>query len=283
VYMDSMFKDATAFDQDLGSWDVSALKNASSMFNGVKLSPVNYDALLIGWEAQALRSGVTFSGGNSTYCLGESARANMISADQWTITDGGKDCNPLTVKKVFQSQAKYDGWVLESSEFSRKGGTKNNLDQVLQVGDNAQDKQHRVILSFYTGAIPDNAVITKVILKVKKAGVVGTDPMNTHKSLVVDIKKGKFYTLPALQINDFQTKANKYEIGKFSKKLFSGWYKAVLNSVTFPYINKTGRTQLRLRFLMDDNDNNVADILKLYSGNAVKADRPQLIVRYQVP
>ena len=278
-----MFKDATAFDQDLGSWDVSALKNASSMFNGVKLSPVNYDALLIGWEARALRSGVTFSGGNSTYCLGESARANMISADQWTITDGGKDCSPLTVKKVLQSQAKYDGWVLESGEFSGKGGTKNNLDQVLRVGDNAQDKQHRVILSFYTGAIPDNAVITKVILKVKKAGVVGTDPMNTHNSLVVDIKKGKFYTLPALQMQDFQAVPDKYNVGKFPTTLYSGWYRSVLYTGAYPYINVKGRTQLRLRFLLDDNDNNFADILKLYSGNAVLADRPKLIVRYYVP
>jgi len=49
------------------------------MFLHVALSTTNYDALLIGWDAQALQSGVTFSGGNSTYCFGESARQNMIA------------------------------------------------------------------------------------------------------------------------------------------------------------------------------------------------------------
>jgi hypothetical protein len=50
-----------------------------------------------------------------------------------------------------------------------------------------------------------------------------------------------------------------------------------------PYINVKGRTQLRLRFLLDDDDDHIADILKLYSGNAAKAKRPKLIVKYYVP
>jgi len=186
-------------------------------------------------------------------------------------------------RKTFRSQAKYDGWVLESGEFTKMGGTKNNLGKALLVGDNAQDKQYRVILSFGTAVLPDRAVITKVILKVKWAGVVGKNPMFTHNGLVVDIKKNKFFTLPALQINDFQAKANKLKAGKFSRKLYSGWYRSILYTGAYPYINVKGRTQLRLRFLLDDNNDNVADILKLYSGNAILANRPQLIVEYYVP
>ncbi|GAG56298.1 unnamed protein product, partial [marine sediment metagenome] len=41
---------------------------AADMFLGVKLSTQNYDALLIGWDAQTLQNDVTFNGGNSTYC-----------------------------------------------------------------------------------------------------------------------------------------------------------------------------------------------------------------------
>jgi hypothetical protein len=183
----------------------------------------------------------------------------------------------------FRSQPNYDGWVLESGELTNVGGTRNDTGKRLKVGDDDADRQYRTILSFGTAAIPDNAVITKVTLKVRMASVTGTDPMTTHNSLVVDIKKKYFYTLPLLQVQDFQAVPGKYKVGKFPTTPYSGWYQAVLYKGAFSYINKTGRTQLRLRFLMDDNDNNVADILKLYSGNAVKADRPQLIVRYQVP
>jgi len=188
-----------------------------------------------------------------------------------------------TGKRTFKSQPKYDGWVLESGEFSKIGGTKNNIGKILQVGDNIADKQFRVILSFGTSGLPDNAVITKVIVKVKKAGVVGTNPINTHNNLVVDIKRNKFFTLPALQANDFQAKPGKFKAGVFSKTLYSGWHRAVLFKGAHAYINKMGRTQLRIRFLLDDNDDNIADILKLFSGNAILANRPQLIVEYYLP
>jgi surface protein len=101
--MSYMFDRASAFDQNLGSWPVTALTNAAYMFRGVTLSTPNYDALLQGWNAQTLRSGVPFHGGNSQYCAGEAARAYIISTDNWSITDGGKHCPPaydfvITVK-----------------------------------------------------------------------------------------------------------------------------------------------------------------------------------------
>jgi len=71
------------------------------MFIRATLSTTNYDALLNGWDAQTLQSGVTFHGGNSTYCAGEAARANMISSDSWTITDGGKDCQPSPLYQIY--------------------------------------------------------------------------------------------------------------------------------------------------------------------------------------
>jgi surface protein len=90
-----MFYDA-AFNGNLSSWDVSSVTDMFAMFNGAALSTANYDALLTGWNAQALQFNVQFHGGNSTYCLGEAARQNMISSDGWTITDGGKDCSLAT-------------------------------------------------------------------------------------------------------------------------------------------------------------------------------------------
>lgn len=89
VHMNDMFNRATSFDQDLGNWDVGSLQYAYQMFLDVTLSTINYDSLLIGWESQILNTNVNFHGGNSKYCAGANARANMVSNNNWNVTDGG--------------------------------------------------------------------------------------------------------------------------------------------------------------------------------------------------
>jgi len=102
--MSHMFQSASAFNQDIGSWDVTALTDATEMFKDITLSTTNYDALLNGWNAQTLQNGVTFNGGNSKYYHGASARANMISSDGWTITDGGEDHSLPVILSTFTAQ-----------------------------------------------------------------------------------------------------------------------------------------------------------------------------------
>tara|TARA_R110002073_G_scaffold273708_1_gene437162 strand:- start:631 stop:1476 length:846 start_codon:yes stop_codon:yes gene_type:complete len=87
-----MLYNCTAFDQDLSNWDVSSVTNYSQLMGNTGVSTANYDALLVAWDAQSVSSGETPSFGNSTYTGGSAAataRANLISSDGWTITDGG--------------------------------------------------------------------------------------------------------------------------------------------------------------------------------------------------
>ena len=209
--------------------------------------------------------------------------ASLLGSDSNTANNtASASLQVLAYIANFQSQATYDGWVLESTETSSKGGSKNNTGKAFYVGDDANNRQYCAILSFDTSGLPDTAEITKITLKVKKAGLVGTNPFKSHKGLRVDISNPYFGTQPTLQTSDFQIKASKKLAGKFSNKAISGWYSADLSS-TSGYINLIGLTQFRLRFYKDDNNDFGADYFKFYSGNAPATSRPQLIIEYFIP
>jgi len=180
-----------------------------------------------------------------------------------------------------KSQGANDGWVLESAENSGMGGSNESVATTFRVGDDAADKQYRGIVSFNTASLPDNAVITKVTLKVKKQGLTGTDPFTTHGGLIAAIRKPYFGAAVTLANADFQAALSK-QVG-FSTVPVNNWYSTNNNPIIFPYVNLTGTTQFRLRFTLDDNDDLGADYVRFYSGNAGAAYRPQLIVEYYVP
>ena len=94
--MEEMFAFTIRFDQDLGNWNVIKLLKAKNMFKKVKLSTINYDALLIGWSGRVLNNGVKFSGGLSNYCSNAAlnAKNHMENFYDWEISDAGQLCPP---------------------------------------------------------------------------------------------------------------------------------------------------------------------------------------------
>jgi len=184
-----------------------------------------------------------------------------------------------------RSAAALDGGVLESGEDTGKGGdTLNATDPTARVGDDAADRQYRAILSFDTSALPDDAVVTGVTLRIKRASVTGKNPILTHDVLRVDMKTGFFHDDQQLEKYDFQVAGSRGNVGKFIKVMDDGWYRAPLRMPAFGRINLQGTTQFRLLFTVDDNDDGGADYLSFYTGDAVNlADRPELIVTYYVP
>jgi hypothetical protein len=189
-----------------------------------------------------------------------------------------------TLTKLYRSAGSQDGWVLESSETSSTGGAMNAADTVFRLGDDASNRQYRAILSFGTSGLPDDAVITKVTLKIKKQDLVGTNPFTTHGNIKADVRKGAFGGNNALQLIDFQAAASKNAAGTIKNTPSSGWYSVTFNSSAFPYINLTGVTQFRLRFAIDDNNDHGVDYLKFYSGNYSSVSlHPLLVIEYYVP
>jgi hypothetical protein len=99
-----MFEESSAFDQNLGSWDIIKVSDMSYMFYNATLSIENYDALLKGWSTLPLQQGVLFDGGNSNFCNSEAERQKIVDDFGWTITDGGKDCTSLGVDDEILAQ-----------------------------------------------------------------------------------------------------------------------------------------------------------------------------------
>ncbi|HEY6008873.1 MAG TPA: hypothetical protein VIU40_11165, partial [Geobacteraceae bacterium] len=185
----------------------------------------------------------------------------------------------------FKSRGLEDGWVLESAEGSLIGGSMDSAAVVFRVGDDALNRQFRAILSFDTGLLPDGAVVTKAMLKIKRQGIVGTDPFTTHKGLKVDIAQPGFGSSPALEVTDYGAPAGRLGVAIVYRTSNPNlWHTTMLGAAALPYINRTGTTQLRLRFGLDDNDDFGADYIRFYSGNAFdRTYRPQLTVWYYVP
>ncbi len=180
---------------------------------------------------------------------------------------------------VFKSLGVNDGWTLESAENSSVGGALSSAAATFNLGDNAANRQYRGLLHFDTSSLPDTAVITKVTLKIMKQGLAGTNPFTTHSALRAYIRKPYFGTGAALQAGDFQATGGSLA-ATFGATPAGNWYSAILTSGGRTFVNRTGTTQFRLNFTLDDNNDLSADSMIFYSGNAAAANRPQLVVEY---
>ena len=207
---------------------------------------------------------------------------NRVPRPQGPHCDIGSFELPLT--SVFRSLGANDGWILESSETSGLGGTLNAGAKTFNLGDDAANRQYRAILHFDTASLPDTAVILKATLKIKRQGLVGTDPFGTHGGLRADIRNPFFGTGAGLQPGDFQAAAGASAVATFGVTPAGSWYSAAITAAGKSLISRTGTTQFRLRFSLDDNNDHVADYLKFYSGNTgATVNQPELVIEYYVP
>lgn len=193
--------------------------------------------------------------------------------------------NSVPTQVTFTSVAAQDGWVLESTETSNVGGSLNataGTTSALRAGDDNQDKQYKAVVSFDTSSIPDGATILSATLRLRRGTVSGTNPFTTHGTCWVDVQTGGLSGSTTLELADFQAIATVAQAASLSNAANNGdWSTASLNASGLAALNKTGTTQFRVYFNLDDNDDTGNDYIGYYSGEATSANRPQLVVTYQ--
>jgi hypothetical protein len=218
---------------------------------------------------------VTFSSFNNSLVPNDTNNWNDVFRLELAI--------PSPTIKTYQSIAAYDGWVIESGEDTGTGTRIDERASTFFLGDASNDQQYRSILHFGTGSLPNNAIISNVTLKIKKQGIVGTNPFTTHGNILVDVRRPYFDTAVDLQAADFQASADRTAAGIMESVPGAVWYTAALDASAFSSINLAGTTQFRLRFALDDNDDNDQDYIKFYSGDAAPEDQPVLTIDYYLP
>jgi len=194
---------------------------------------------------------------------------------------------PPTVKDMFYSQATYDGWVLETGENTSAGGLINTTNLTCNIGDDALNRQYRTLLHFNTSRIPDNAHITKASLQYKRHSLIGDRVMGSHGNIWADIKEGFYSNNAALVQSDFAAAPSMGFAGYFvwvPSSLAYPIYRVNLKDTALEYFNLNGITQFRLRFGLDDDNDNTADYIKIFCGDMpVPFNRPVLRVWYYAP
>jgi predicted outer membrane repeat protein len=218
--------------------------------------------------------------GTNTGCPATDQRG--LPRPQGSHCDIGAHESPNMI--TLRSGGAQDGRVLETSENSSQGGVINAVSPAFVLGDHASNRQHRSILHFDTSSLPDNAVIARVTLKIRRGGVSVSNPFDSLGKVAVDIRQGAFGSLEALQAEDFQAPASKPVVGLIpNNQSATGWFATRLKATAHPFVNRTGVTQLRLRFQLDDDNDLEWDVMEFFSGDAAVANRPVLVIEYYVP
>jgi Tol biopolymer transport system component len=215
---------------------------------------------------------VAFASLNSSLVTGDTNGEIDVFVRELAIT------TPIT--KTLPSNGDYDGWVIEAAEDAETGIRIDAGAATFFLGDANNDQQYRSLLHFDTGSLPNSAVITGIQVKIKRQGIIGENPFTTHGQLLVDIRQPFFDGAVDLEPDDFQAPADLQAVASMTGVPGGVWYSASLDPTLFSALSLTRPTQLRLRFALDDNDDQGQDIVKFFSGNAALADQPVMIVDY---
>jgi hypothetical protein len=272
---------------DLALWDnqlTGGLPEEISQLSGLQYLTIQKNQLkgVIPQSITNLTSLVMFYLNDTDLC-----EPDNTAYKTWTAGLTHYQGNAFCKMEMFYSQSTYDGWVRESGENTNKGGITNTKWLTCLVGDDDWDRQYRTFLHFNTSRIPDTAIVTQITLQYKQHSIIGSDPYADHGVVWADIRQGFYSGSPVLQRLDFAAASSMNFAGQFAQVTSPcayPVYRTQLKTNALQYLNLTGSTQFRLRFAIDDDNDNTADYIKVFCGDMpIPFNRPVLRVWYYEP
>ena len=102
-------------------------------------------------------------------------------------------------------------------------------------------------------------------------------------NFLVDIKGGSgFGDSVALAVTDFESAADATGVAQLSNPMGNGLWAEGMLTGGLQYVNTAGKTQFRVYFQNDDDNDTGDDRFNIYSGAASSGYRPELIIEYTV-
>jgi poly(hydroxyalkanoate) depolymerase family esterase len=219
------------------------------------------------WNSSAASNGAHALLARAVDLAGNTGTSAVVSV---TVTGGGQT-TPITAQ--FTNEDANDGYVKAAANGASPalGTLESSLG--LAIGRGTDGKFNRALLSFDTSSLPDNATVTSATLTVTYRSASG-DPWSnpTGNTLVIDANSGCIGAC-MIETGDWAAAVTASAIAQLVP--FSGG-----SQTSTPFggpgasaINKTGRTQLRLRFASNQTTTHY-----LWIGNGATAT---LTVNYQ--
>ena len=228
---------------------------AASASDDIGVARVDFllDGALLGSDASAPYSLAWNSGGTGNGAHVLQARAldlagntGTSAAVNITVSGGTSGGSPVTV--VFNNEDANDGYVKASATGGSPAVGTLEAYYGLAIGRGTDGNHNRAVLSFDTSSLPDNAVVTSATLTMAYRSASG-DPWSNPagNTLVVDVRSG---CLGACTIEAADWAATTTTTGSAQVPAFSGGNQTstVFDTAGRAAINRTGRTQLKLRF-----------------------------------
>lgn len=196
------------------------------------------------WNSAGVADGAHTLGARALDGAGATTDAAPVPV---TVNNAGGD-----IALDFGSEDANDGYIKANANGSAPALGTLESSYGLAIGRGSDGKYNRSLLSFDTSAIPDDATIVSATLTLRYRGGSGSPWSNpAGNTLVVDVRRGCYGSACTVEATDWGAAATALAVAQVPAFSSGTQSSGGFDASGLAAIDKTGRTQLRLRFSAD--------------------------------